>query len=56
MLSKLPHREQLILKYTYDLDGYPELSGDDIAELLKVTKERIRQLRIKAIARLKKEI
>ncbi|WP_316813766.1 RNA polymerase sigma factor RpoD/SigA [Pedobacter heparinus] len=56
ILNKLPVKEQLVLKYTYGIDGYPELSSDDIAEHLKVTKERIRQLKTRAIERLKRDI
>lgn len=55
MLGLLPFKEQEILKYSFGIDGYPELIIDDIAERLGLTKERIRQLRVKAIKFLQRE-
>lgn len=56
VLKMLPVKEQLVLKYTYGIDGYPELSSDSIADELGLTKERIRQLKNRAIERLKREM
>ncbi len=53
LLSHLPKKQSLIIKYFYGIDGFPELSFDDIAFKLELTPERVRQLRIKAIGTLK---
>lgn len=49
ILDRLPTRECLLLKYVYGLDNFPMLGMDDIAELLGLSKERVRQLKSKAI-------
>lgn len=54
ILSKLPKKQQLILKYFYGIDDYPQLSYEDIASRVSLTPERVRQLRNKAIDSLKK--
>jgi RNA polymerase primary sigma factor len=54
MLSKLPEKERKILKYFYGLDGYPELSMEDVSEAVGLSRERCRQLNKKTLKWLKK--
>ncbi|MEQ7800106.1 RNA polymerase sigma factor RpoD/SigA [Pedobacter sp. ASV1-7] len=54
MLNRLPEKQKLIIKYFYGIDGFPQLSFDDIAFEMRLTSERVRQLRNKAIDNLKK--
>ncbi|MES2457805.1 MAG: RNA polymerase sigma factor RpoD/SigA [Bacteroidota bacterium] len=49
LLSKLNQRSQLVIRHYYGLDGFPKLTADDIAVKLKVTPERVRQLKGKII-------
>lgn len=48
LLSMLPNRQQLIMKYYHGLDNTPVLTMDDIAMKLNLSKERVRQLRYNA--------
>lgn len=54
ILNRLPEKQELIIKYFYGLGGFPQLSFDDIAFKVRLTPERVRQLRNKAIDTLKK--
>lgn len=45
----LPQREQKIISLYYGLYGYPETSLDDMVNMFSLSKERIRQLKDKAI-------
>lgn len=54
ILSKLPERQRMILKYCYGINDYPQLTYEDIAYKVGITAERVRQLRCKAIDSLKK--
>ena len=56
VLRTLPDKEQIIIKYAFGIDGYPELTAEDIAIRLKLGKERVRQLRCKAIESLKRSL
>lgn len=47
-LGVLPRREQLIIMFFYGINGYPKISLDDMAPLLNLGRERIRQLKDKA--------
>ncbi len=51
-LSQLPQREAIILTKYYGLNGSPILSLEEIGELLDLTRERVRQIKEKAIKRL----
>jgi RNA polymerase primary sigma factor len=51
-LSTLTEREQLILRYFFGL-GVQELSLEEIGELFSLTRERVRQIKEKAIRRLR---
>lgn len=47
-IGVLPRREQLIILFFYGINGYPQLSLDDMEPLLNLGRERIRQLKDKA--------
>lgn len=53
-LSCLLQREQEVIKYFYGLDGRNEMTYEEIAQLLGLTRERVRQIKDKAIQKLKK--
>ncbi len=52
-LSHLPQRERDVLRYFYGIGGCTPLTLEEIAESLTLTRERVRQLKEKAIKRLK---
>jgi len=52
-LKTLPEREAEILRYYFGLIGESPLSIDEIADLLQLTRERIRQLKEKGLKDLK---
>lgn len=52
-MSTLTHREREVLKYYYGLDGAPQLTMDEIGNKFGLTRERVRQIKEKAIRRLK---
>ncbi len=52
-LSHLPPRERDVLRHFYGIGGCTPLSLEEIAESLTLTRERVRQLKEKAIKRLK---
>lgn len=52
-LSTLTEREKLILKLYFGLDGEDPLTLEDIGKRLKLTRERIRQIKEKSIQRLR---
>jgi RNA polymerase primary sigma factor len=54
LLSKLKAREREVLRMRFGLEGGDEKTLREIGEKLNVTRERIRQLEIEAIARLKR--
>ena len=54
LLSKLSVREQQVLRMRYGLEGGNEKTLREIGEKLNVTRERIRQLEIEAIHRLRR--
>jgi RNA polymerase primary sigma factor len=54
LLGKLSAREQQVLSMRYGLEGGNERTLREIGEKLNVTRERIRQLEIEAIHRLKR--
>lgn len=53
VLNRLPLREQIIIKYYFGVDGYPQLSYEDIALRVDLTSERVRQLKNKAVGTLR---
>lgn len=53
MLPKLRDREEKVIRFRYGLDdGYPK-TLEEIGEIFKLTRERIRQIEVKALKRLK---
>ena len=52
-LGTLETREAQILRYNFGLAGEHVLSVDEIAVLMNLTRERVRQLKIKALKKLK---
>ena len=52
-LSTLSEREADILRYFFGLKDYPPLTLEEIGEKLELTRERVRQIKEKAIKKLK---
>ncbi len=52
-ISTLTQKEQDILKMFFGLDGYTPMTLDEIGEKFDLTRERVRQIKEKAIKRLK---
>ncbi len=52
-LSHLPPRERNVIRHLYGIGGFTLLTLEEIAESLTLTRERVRQLKEKAIKRLK---
>jgi RNA polymerase primary sigma factor len=52
-LSTLSEREADILRYFYGLNSYPLLTLEEVGEKLVLTRERVRQIKEKAIKKLK---
>lgn len=52
-LAELGPRDRQIIDMRFGLDGSPAMSRDRIGEVFKLTRERIRQLETKALARLR---
>ena len=52
MLSALPEREQEVLRLLYGLDGYPEMSREEISKLMCVCPQYMSRIRIAALKRL----
>ena len=53
ILQILPIRERQIIKYYYGLDGTHALSIEEIAKRMDLSTERVRQIRDKALRKLK---
>ena len=53
-LDILPAREKEILKAYYGLNGNEEMSLDEISDMFGLTKERVRQIKERAIRKLRK--
>ena len=52
-ISTLTQKEQDIIKMFYGLDGYAPMTLDEIGEKFDLTRERVRQIKEKAIKRLR---
>ena len=52
-LGTLDHREAEILRYNFGLIGEHPLSIDEIAVVMNLTRERVRQLKMKSLKKLK---
>ena len=53
-LDELTARERLVLRMRFGLDGEPERTLDEVARELGVSRERIRQVELAALARLRR--
>ena len=53
-LSILPPKEQRILRLSFGIDQTHSFSMDEIAMRLNLTRERVRQIQVKALARLRR--
>ncbi len=53
VIQTLPEREAEILKAAYGLNGFQAMSLDEIAKKFNLTRERVRQIKDKAIMKLK---
>jgi RNA polymerase primary sigma factor len=53
ILSKLTERERMVIELTYGLTGQTEMSPADIAPLLNLSTERVRQIRNIALEKLR---
>ena len=51
--SKLSQKEALVLEYRFGLNGNHPMSLKEIASIFNLTKERIRQIQMRALSRLK---
>ncbi len=52
-LKRVDYREREIIKYYFGLDGNSPLTLDEIGRKFRVTKERIRQLKIRGMEKMK---
>ncbi|MCC5924736.1 MAG: RNA polymerase sigma factor RpoD/SigA [Crocinitomicaceae bacterium] len=52
-LNTLTSREADVLRFFFGLDGYQQLSLDEIGQRFDLTRERVRQIKEKAVRRLK---
>lgn len=52
-LTDLPEREQLVMRLYYGLDGTAPATLEEVGERLGVTRERARQIKERALARLR---
>lgn len=55
-LALISKREADILRYRYGMDGYPVLTLEDIGDIFRLTRERVRQIEAKALKRLREMI
>lgn len=52
-IAALPERDQLILRMLYGLDGTPVMQLSEVSEYFHISKERIRQIKTLALAKLR---
>jgi len=52
-LSTLTHRESAVISFYYGLGGNPSMTLEEIGERFCLTRERVRQIKEKAIRRLR---
>lgn len=53
LLHLLDEREQTILKYRFGLEGYPRKTLEEVSEEIGRTRERVRQIQIQALRKLR---
>ncbi len=56
MIEQLDEREAEILRHRFGLDGYDELTLEEVGQKFNVTRERIRQLQNIALSKMRKAI
>lgn len=54
VLDKLPEVESLVLRLLYGFDGARELTLDEVGETIGVSRERVRQISVNAMRKLRK--
>ena len=54
VLETISEKERDVLKYYFGLDGGPNFTLEDISEKVGLTRERVRQIKEKALRRLRK--
>ena len=52
LLDILPHREKMVLRLRFGLDGEPVRTLDEVGEMLTCTNERVRQIQNQALRKL----
>lgn len=55
LLASLPAREAEVLRLRYGIDGDEPLTLDVVADALGVTRERVRQIELRALSRLRRD-
>lgn len=55
MLSRLPEREQEVLRLLYGLDNYPVLNRREIAQIIGVSEEQVSRIKTRALESIKIE-
>ena len=56
VIDTLPEREREVIKMRYGFNNFGEMCLEDIGQVFNLTKERIRQLEIEALAMLKEKL
>ena len=56
MLSRLPEREQEVLRLLYGLDNYPVLSRREIAQVIGVREEQVSRIKTRALDALQRPL
>lgn len=54
ILKLLTDKEQKVLRAFFGIDGSPEMTLDEIGEKYNLTRERVRQIKVKALCRLRR--
>jgi len=54
LLLRLDSRDQAVLAWRYGLGGQPEQTLAEIAQRLGISRERVRQIEVSALARLRR--
>ncbi|HPA46661.1 MAG TPA: sigma-70 family RNA polymerase sigma factor, partial [bacterium] len=53
LLKTLPEREEVILRLRYGIGGSKTFTLDEVAERFGVTRERVRQLEVRALRKMR---
>jgi RNA polymerase sigma factor (sigma-70 family) len=52
-IEALDEREQIIVRHRYGIDGYPKLMLRELSEMLGMTQERVRQIQVQAVKKMR---